>query len=114
MDDLFFQVLSTFGWVGSLLFLGIYHRTSRWWVHGYGRALFILGVVIVSFFTTSMLYNLFGSDYPGRHAMRLINLVISVGMIWYLLYTLLRGGAAARREKRNREVTRTSSGSDLP
>lgn len=103
MDELFFQVLSTVGWVGSLLFLGIYHRTSRWWEYGYGRALFILGAVIVSFFTTSMLYNLFGADYPGRHVMRLVNLVIAVGMVWYLLFTLVRGGAAARRAKRARK-----------
>lgn len=100
MTETFFVVFSTAGWIGSLLFIGIYHRSSRWWELGYGRALFILGSVIVSFFTTSMLYNLFGPDYPGRNAMRIINLSVTVPMIWYLLWVLVRGGAAARKKRR--------------
>lgn len=97
-----FAALSTFGWLGATLFLIVYHRTSRWWTQGYGRALFILAFVAFSFFTTSMLYNIFGADYPGRVAMRVINLLLSVTMVWYLLIILLRGGAASRRERRKR------------
>lgn len=100
--DRFLQILSTVGWIGAVLFVVIYHRSSRWWKHGYGRALFILGTVIVSFFTTSMLYNIFGPFYPGRNILRILNTVISVSMIWYLLVTLVRGGAAARRMRLRR------------
>lgn len=96
MVEIFFVVFSTLGWVGSLLFVGIYHRTSRWWRYAYGRALFTLGLVIVSFFTSSMLYNVFGADYPGRSVIRLVNLGISVPAVWYLLLALVRDGARAR------------------
>ena len=96
-----FAVLSVLGWIGSTLFLIIYHRTSRWWELGYGRALFILAFVAVLFFTTSVMYNIFGSDYPGRSTLRVVNLLLSVSMVWYLLGTLVRGGAAARRKKQH-------------
>lgn len=99
----FFAVFSTFGWVGAALFLILYHRTSRWWEHGYGRALFSLGFVAFSFFTTAMLHNVLGPEYPGRVALRVFNLIVTVGMVWYLLITLLRGGAAARQARRRRE-----------
>ncbi len=95
-------VLSTFGWIGSLLLVLIYHHTARWWQYAYGRALFILVLVTFLFFTTSMLYNIFGPDYPGRDIMRIVNLLLTVAMVWYLLITLVRGGAAARRERRRK------------
>lgn len=98
-----FAVLSTIGWIGSGLFVIVYHHSSRWWEQGYGRALFLLGVVAFLFFTTSMLRNVLGNDYPGRNVMRSLNLVLGVCMVWYLLFTLVRGGAARRRERRQEE-----------
>jgi hypothetical protein len=111
MMECFLAAFSTAGWIGALLFLGIYHRTSRWWEHGYGRALFSLGLVAFSFFTASMLYNIFGANYPGRLALRVFNLTLSVGMVWYLLITLLRSGAQARRDRWERvEESHASDG----
>lgn len=98
-----FSVLSVIGWLGATLFLGIYHHSSRWWEHGYGRSLFMLGLVAFSFFTTAMLHNIFGDDYPGRNTLRVVNLLLGVGMVWYLLYTLVRQGAAVRRKRRQQE-----------
>ncbi len=98
--EAFFAVFSTLGWVGAVLFLVSYHRTAPWWRSGYGRALFVLGFVTFSFFTTSMLFNIFGPEYPGRTALRVTNMILSVSMIWYLWGTLVMGGIAARREKR--------------
>jgi hypothetical protein len=96
----FFAALATTGWVGSTLLLVVYHRIARWWGHAYGRALFLLILVSFLFFTTSMLYNWFGPDHLGRTQLRVVMLVLSVGMVWYLLITLLRGGVAARRQRR--------------
>lgn len=102
--EVFYAIFSTIGWIGSILFLGLYHRTSRWWEYGYGRALFALGFVAFSFFTTAVLHNVLGPDYPGRTAFRVFNLLVTVSMVWYLLITLLRGGARARRDRREREA----------
>lgn len=100
--EIFLAASSTIGWIGSILFLGFYHRTSRWWEYGYGRALFAMAFVAFSFFTTSMLYNIFGPNYPGRAPLRVFNMITTVSMVWYLLFTLLRGGAEARRERKRR------------
>jgi hypothetical protein len=77
-----------------------YHRVAPWWKSNYGRALFVLGFVTFSFFTTSMLFNLFGPDYPGRTTLRVVNMLLSVSMIWYLWVTLVVDGTSARRRKR--------------
>lgn len=103
--DTVFAVLSTLGWIGSALFLAVYHHSSRWWEHGYGRSLFFLGIVAFLFFTASMLRNLFGGDYPGRAAIRSINLVLGVSMVWYLLYTLVRNGVTVRRTRRQEDLS---------
>lgn len=92
-------VLSVLGWLGTVFFLAIYHRTSRWWAIGYGRALFVVVVVILIFFSTSVAYNLFGPDYPFRSGARVATLVIGTGVIWYLLVILVRSGAKARRAR---------------
>lgn len=97
--DAFFEIASTAGWVGALALLITYHRSARWWKTGYGRALMVLILVILSFFATSMLFNLFGDDYPGRLAMRIINMVLTVSMTWYLLLTMIVDGTRARKER---------------
>lgn len=94
--------LSVAGLVGSLLFLALYHHSARWWAEGYGRSLFMLAVVIGIFFSTSVAYNIFGDDYPGRSAARVTTLIIGSVTMWYLLITLMRGSVAARR-RRHRE-----------
>lgn len=98
--ETFLMIYSTVGWIGSLTFLGVYHRSARWWQHAYGRALFALAFVAFMFFTTSMMFNLFGADYPGRTALRVTNMLLSVTMVWYLLITLVRGRIERRRLRR--------------
>lgn len=102
--ETFFAIGSTVGWVGAIALLVIYHRTARWWRTGYGRALFVLIIVSFSFFTTSMFYNLLGPDYPGRTFTRILNMVLSVSMIWYLLVTMIVEGARVRKERRRHLV----------
>lgn len=100
----FLTIAAVLGWLGSGVLIVAYHRIARWWEHAYGRALFLLILVAFLFFTTSMFYNLFGPDHFGRSLMRVINLLLSVSMVWYLLITLLRGHAAARRQRRREQV----------
>lgn len=97
--ELFFQISSIFGWLGAALFLVIYHRSSRWWEVSYGRALFGMATVSFMFFSMSVVFNLFGPDYSGRTALRVTNMVINISVIWYLLFTLVRGVTRARRRR---------------
>lgn len=104
MGGPFFVIASTTGWIGATLLLVIYHRSARWWKTSVGRALFFLILVSFSFFCTSMLYNVFGEDYPGRTAMRFVNMIVSVSMVWYLLGTMVVGGARRMRDRRLRGI----------
>lgn len=98
--ELFFAVISTTGWVGTILFIGVYHRTAVWWKNPYGRALFAVSISTLLFFTSSMLFNVFGPEYPGRTPFRIISQSFNVIMIWYLLIVIVRGGAQARAARR--------------
>jgi hypothetical protein len=102
--ETFFAILATTGWVGTLLFIGVYHRTATWWVNPYGRALFAMAVSLLIFFTSSMLFNVFGPDYPGRMPFRIISQSLNVATIWYLLIVIVRGGTAARALRRKERV----------
>lgn len=98
--ETFFAIISTTGWIGTLLFIGVYHRTAFWWKHSYGRALFGVSLALLLFFTSSMLFNVFGPDYPGRDSFRIISQSFNVIMIWYLLIVIVRGGVEARAARR--------------
>lgn len=93
-------VISSLGWIGTLLFIGVYHRTARWWKNPYGRALFLTSFSLLLFFASAVLFNVFGEDYPGRLALRVISLSLNTGIIWYLLITIVRGGVNARANRR--------------
>lgn len=98
--ETFFSILATAGWVGTLLFIGVYHRTAIWWNNPYGRVLFALAVSLLIFFTSSVLFNVFGPEYPGREPFRIVSQSYNVIAIWYLLIVILRGGAKARASRR--------------
>lgn len=96
----FLAVVSTAGLVGTLLFIGVYHRTAIWWKNPYGRALFSVSISTLLFFTSSMLFNVFGPEYPWRVSFRFITLSFNTLMIWYLLIAIIRGGVKARADRR--------------
>ncbi len=96
----FFTVISMAGWVGTLLFIGVYHRTAIWWKNPYGRALFAVSISLLLFFTSAMLFNVFGTEYPGRTPFRLVSQSFNVIMIWYLFVVIVRGGTEARAARR--------------
>lgn len=93
-------IISAAGWLGTLLFIGVYHRTAIWWANPYGRALFAVSISLLIFFTSSVLFNIFGPEYPGRDPFRIISLSFNTLMVWYLLIIIVKGGVAARASRR--------------
>lgn len=96
----FMSIVSGIGWLGTLLFIGVYHRTAFWWTNPYGRALFAVSISTLIFFTSSGLFNIFGPEYLGRTPIRIISQSFNTLMIWYLLIVIIRGGVKARAARR--------------
>jgi hypothetical protein len=102
MIDTIIQIGSFSGWVATAVFLVVYHRSARWWEHGYGRSLFALVMIAFLFYTSSALFSVFGGQYWGRTTLRVVVTAGTPCVMWYLLITLIRGTLQARADRRER------------
>lgn len=80
-----------------LLYLTFY----RWWAQPIGRALMTKAIGLGLLVDISVLYQVFGDDYPGRDFVRIIVYALILVGLWYqfIVFIRIRKDTRGKKEK---------------
>lgn len=95
--DAYASVLVFLAVIPATAFPILYGFRSAWWIHPIGRALMTKAIGMALLIDITVIYALFGDEYPGRHLVRAIVYTLIVAGLYYQTAVLISIQRAARR-----------------